>query len=166
VVGVGAGAASLTGGFLAASAAAAACSRGALSRALGIEALFLGASLRVFLGADFLVDSSLLQGLSARVELTRGEVPEVCACRRGTAAGARARLLFLARSCERPPLLALDHDHVLAAMAEALLDVPGRFGALQAQRLASAGRGGLIRGFLGLTHACSDLALERGSLDA
>ena len=140
-----------------------------LGRALCFEALFVGAPLGVFFLADLLVDGGLLEGLAARIELTRGEIAEACTtCRSGTTAGACARFFFLAWASDRPALLALDHNHVLAAVAEALLDVPGCFGALQAQGLARAatGRGGLIRGFLGLTHACSDLALEPGSRSA
>ena len=137
---------------------------GALSRALGFETLLFSAALGLFLDADLLVDGSLLERLAARVELTRGKIAEArTTSRRGTTRAATRLVLALAGACERPALFALDHDHVLAAMAEALLDVPGRLSALQAQRLAGAGRGGLIRGFLGLTHACSDLALEPGS---
>ena len=97
-----------------------------LSCALGIEALLLGAALGLLLAANFLVDSSLFKGLAACIELACRKVAEArTGSRCGGASGAAARLVLLPRACNRPPLLTLDHDHVLAAVAEALLDVPG-----------------------------------------
>jgi hypothetical protein len=124
-----------------------------------------GALLGLFLKADLFVDRSLLERLATRVELAGREIAKACAARTARPTGAATWLVItLSGSADGPALLALDHDHVLAAVAEALLDVPRRFGALQAQRLAGAGLLGLVRGVLGLTHACSDLALEAGLL--
>jgi hypothetical protein len=122
---------------------------------LGLLALFLGPLLCEFLGADFFIEGGLLERFATRVELAGGEIAKACAASltAGTA-GATACLFFLTTGPgNRPTLLAFDDDHVLAAVAEALLDVPRGFGALQAQRLACAGPLGLVPGFFGLTHA-------------